>query len=82
MGALRSTAVATVLGVVLGIGLTLAWVQPRSDRDLARELLRLAEQDAALRAVHEDVTVLCRSIRMFDPVIGGTRACDGVPRRP
>jgi glucose-6-phosphate-specific signal transduction histidine kinase len=90
MGAPRSTAVAAVLGVVVGIGLTLAWVQRRSERDLARELLRanelladrLAEQDAELRAVHDDVAALCRSIRVFDPVVGGTRACDEIPRRP
>lgn len=58
MAAPRSTAVAAVVGLVVGIAVTLVSAELRADRDVALELLRanelladrLAEQRAELQA--------------------------------
>lgn len=90
MAAPRSTAVAAIVGLAVGIAVTLVSTELRADRDVARQLLRanelladrLVEQRTELQAAREDLAALRRSFREFDPVVGDTRACDGPLRRP
>lgn len=71
MAAPRSTAVAAVVGLVVGIAVTLVSAELRADRDVALELLRanelladrLAEQRAELQAAREDLAACPRALR-------------------